>query len=225
MEAQTQTPTTSSLSQIPMSLTNLFQYISFTAPILVIFFITLFSIMQNNLEKGLIFNMGIVILSTLVYILKNVLKNKQSKFASPFCNILPAPFTVIASKGDNSNIFDAPSMSSAILSFSSTYLIYPMVNNNQHNFSLLVFLIGITSINVFVEYNQKCSGVMGLVLGILLGIIFGIVYYSILYMSKKSSLVYFSDPISNNVQCSKPTKQNFKCEVYKDGKPYQGSIK
>ena len=49
--------------------------------------------MQNNLEKGLIFNMGIVILSTLVYILKNVLKNKQSDAASPFCNILPAPFT------------------------------------------------------------------------------------------------------------------------------------
>ena len=212
------------LYQIPMSLTNLFQYISFTAPILVIFFITLFSIMQNNLEKGLIFNMGIVILSTLVYILKNVLKNKQSTNASPFCNILPAPFTVFGEVKDNKYIFDAPSMSSAILSFSSTYLIYPMINNNQHNFALLLFLIGITSINVFVEYHQKCSDVMGLVLGILLGIIFGIVYYSILYMSNKTNLVYFSDPISNNVQCSKPSKQNFKCEVYKDGKPYQSTI-
>ena len=222
MEQGTQTG--SSLSQIPMSLTNLFQYISFTAPILVIFFITLFSIMQNNLEKGLIFNMGIVILSTLVYILKNVLKNKQSTNASPFCNILPAPFTVFGEVKDNKYIFDAPSMSSAILSFSSTYLIYPMINNNQHNFALLLFLIGITSINVFVEYHQKCSDVMGLVLGILLGIIFGILYYSILYMSNKSNLVYFSDPISNNIQCSKPSKQNFKCEVYKDGKPYQSTI-
>ena len=220
------TQTGSSLSQIPMSLTNLFQYISFTAPILVIFFITLFSIMQNNLEKGLIFNMGIVILSTLVYILKNVLKNKQSTNASPFCNILPAPFTVFESRvtGAPSSIFDAPSMSSAILSFSSTYLIYPMINNNQHNFALLVFLIGITSINIFVEYDLKCCDVMGLVLGILLGIIFGILYYSILYMSNKSNLVYFSDPISNNIQCSKPSKQNFKCEVYKDGKPYQSTI-
>lgn len=214
-----------SLYQIPMSLTNLFQYISFTAPILVIFFITLFSIMQNNLEKGLIFNMGIVILSTLVYILKNVLKNKQNTNASPFCNILPAPFTVFGKDKGTTYIFDAPSMSSAILSFSSTYLIYPMINNNQHNFALLMFLIGITSINVFVEYHQKCSDVMGLVLGILLGIIFGILYYSILYMSNKTNLVYFSDPISNNVQCSKPSKQNFKCEVYKDGKPYQSTIK
>ena len=207
-------------SPIPMTLTNLFQYISFSAPILVIFFITLFSIMQNKLEKGLIFNMGIVILSAVVYILKNVLKNKQSQDASPFCNILPGPFTV----SSIDNVFDAPSMSSAILSFSSTYLIYPMLNNNQHNYSLLLFLIGITSVNAVVEYNNKCSDVMGLVFGILIGIIFAIVYYNLLYMSNKGNLVYFSDPISNNVQCSKPTKQNFKCEVYKDGKPYKGNI-
>jgi hypothetical protein len=205
---------------VPMTLTNLFQYISFTAPILVIFFITLFSIVQNNLEKGLIFNMGIVILSTIVYILKNVVKNKQSINASPFCNVIPGPFTV--SSGDI--VYDAPSMSSSILSFSSTYLIYPMINNNQHNYTLLVFLIGITSINAIVEYNQQCSDIMGLVFGVLLGIIFAIVYYNLLYMSKKGNLVYFSDPISNNVQCSKPTKQNFKCEVYKDGRPYHGVI-
>jgi hypothetical protein len=205
---------------VPMTLTNLFQYISFTAPILVIFFITLFSIMQNNLEKGLIFNMGIVILSTIVYILKNVIRNKQSEYASPFCNIMPGPFTVTS----DDNIFDAPSMSTSILSFSSTYLIYPMLNNNQHNYALLVFLIGITSINAAVEYNQNCSDIMGIVFGLLLGIIFAIVYYNILHMSKKSNLVYFSDTISNNVQCSKPTKQNFKCEIYKDGKPYNGTI-
>ena len=59
------------------------------------------------------------IVSTIVYILKTVLKNRQSEFASPFCNILPGPFTV---KGD-SGIFNAPSMSSSVLSFASTYLI------------------------------------------------------------------------------------------------------
>ena len=40
--------------QITMSLTNIFQYISFSAPLLIVFFITLYSIMQNNLERGLI---------------------------------------------------------------------------------------------------------------------------------------------------------------------------
>lgn len=198
---------------ITMSLTNIIEYISFSAPLLVVFFITLLSIAQNSLEKGIIFNMGIVILSSIVLLLKNVIKNKQSIFASPFCNILPSPFTV----KDIGVIYNAPSLSGAILSFSSTYLIYPMVINNQHNYSLLVFLIAITGINVVTEYNQKCSDIMGLVLGVLVGIFFGLLYYTLLYISTSSKFVYFADTISNNVQCSKPTNQQFKCQVYKNG--------
>ena len=205
--------------QITMSLTNIFQYISFSAPLLIVFFITLYSIMQNNLERGLIFNMGIVIVSTIVYILKNVLKNKQSDFASPFCNILPGPFTVKSIEG----IFNAPSMSSTVLAFASTYLIYPMIINSLNNLPLLVFLISVLAINSVVELQQNCTDIMGIVLGALVGILFGIVYYSVLIATKKSNLVFFTDPVSNNVKCSKPTKQNFKCQVYKDGKPYNST--
>jgi len=198
---------------ITMSLTNIFEYISFTAPLLVVFFITLLSIAQNSLEKGIVFNMGIVILSGIVLLLKNVIKNKQSILASPFCNILPSPFTVKAIGA----VYNAPSLSSAILSFSSTYLIYPMVINNQHNFSLLLFLIGVTAVNFVTEYNQKCSDILGLVLGLLIGVFFGLLYYSLLYISTKSKFVYFADSVSNNVQCSKPTNQQFKCQVYRNG--------
>lgn len=198
---------------ITMSLTNIFEYISFTAPLLVVFFITLLSIAQNSLEKGIVFNMGIVILSTIVLLLKNVIKNKQSIFASPFCNILPSPFTVKAIGA----VYNAPSLSSAILAFSSTYLIYPMVINNQHNYSLLLFLIGVTAINAVTEYSQKCSDIMGLLLGLLVGVFFGLLYYTMLYISTKSKFVYFADTISNNVQCTKPTNQQFKCQVYKNG--------
>jgi hypothetical protein len=200
---------------ITMSLTNVFEYISFTAPLLVVFFITLLSIAQNSLEKGLVFNMGIVILSGIVLLLKNIIKNKQSILASPFCNILPSPFTV----RDIGVIYNAPSLSSAILAFSSAYLIYPMVINGLHNFSLLVFLIAITAINTVTEYNQRCSDIMGIVLGLLIGISFGILYYTVLYISTQHKFVYFANTASDNVQCNKPTKQNFKCQVYSNGIP------
>ena len=58
---------------VAMTLTNLFQYISFISPILVIFFVTLYSITQNNLIRGVIFNMGIVIVSALVYMIKRII--------------------------------------------------------------------------------------------------------------------------------------------------------
>ena len=204
-------------THVPMTLTNLFYYISFTSPILVIFFITLFSIMVNNFAKGLIFNMGIVIVAVIVCILKNTVKNKQSPSASAFCNVIPFPFTV----RDGDIVYDAPSMSTSILSFSSTYIIYPMMLNRQQNYVLLLFLIVITLINVAVEYKQNCSNIMGLVLGLIVGIVCGILYYTMLFAANQHNLVYFSDTISNNLQCSKPTKQNFKCEFYKNGKPYK----
>lgn len=199
---------------ITMSLTNVIEYISFSAPLLVVFFITLLSIAQNSLEKGIIFNMGIVILSSIVLLLKNVIKSKQTVLASPFCNILPSPFTV----KDMGVIYNAPSLSGAILAFSSTYLIYPMIiNKNSINYPLLVFLLAVTAINGVSELNQKCSDIMGLVLGLLVGIIFGIVYYTLLYMAARGKYVYFADTVSNNVQCGKPTNQQFKCQVYQNG--------
>jgi len=211
---------------VAMTLTNLFQYISFISPILVIFFVTLYSITQNNLIRGVIFNMGIVIVSALVYMIKRIIKHPQSPHASPFCNVIPAPFTV----NDGATIYDVPSMSTSILSFASSYIISPMIFNNQINHSLVVFLSGITCINAVIEYNQKCSDIMGIVLGLLLGTTFGIIYYFAIFMSndqkRRGDLVYFSDTISNDVKCSKPTtKQNFKCEVYRNGKPYTGPNK
>ena len=208
------------LFNIHMSLTNILQYVSFSSPLLLVFFITLYSIVENNYLSGLIFNMGIVIISSIVYILKHVLKNKQQDDANPFCNVLPSPFSVRAyDENIGPHYYDSPSFSSAVLSFSATYLVYPMfINPSKRNNGLLVFSIVLVLINAVTEFLYKCSGVFGIVLGILLGIIFAILYYSLLASSEYSNkYLYFLDPISNNVQCSKPGNQNFKCKLYKNG--------
>ena len=174
--------------------------------------------MLNNFVKGIIFNMGILIVSGFVYLAKRLIKRKQSDYFSPICNIMPWPFTV----SNGGEIYDAPSMSTSILSFSSSYIIYPMIINNQVNYSLLVFLIVITCINAVVVYSQKCSGLIGIVVGLVLGILTAIGYYHAIALSEdKDKLVYFTDTISNNVKCGRPnTDQNFVCEVFKDGRSY-----
>ena len=206
---------------IKMTLTNLFQYISFTSPVLVIFFITLFSIMQNTMEKGLIYNIGILILGFLVTVLKYTAKQKQSPDASPFCNIMPWPFTNVSRTANE--ILSFPSMSTSILSFSSAYLIYPMIKNDQQNYQLLSFLIATTCINAAVEWSQKCGNIFEILGSIAIGASLGALYYFLLNLSNNSNLVYFSDTISNNVQCTRPSNQNFRCQVYKDGQPYKGT--
>ena len=207
------------LHNIHMSLTNVIQYVSFSSPLLLVFFITLYSIVQNNYLSGLIFNMGIVIISSIVYLLKHILKNKQQNAANPFCNVLPSPFSVRAfDENDGQVFYDSPSFSSAVLSFSAAYLIYPMIIKNQQNTGLLVFSIVLVLVNAVTEIMYKCCGLFGIVLGILLGILFAILYYSLLMSSNyTASYLYFNDTISNNTQCTKPGTQNFKCSLYKNG--------
>ena len=208
------------LFNIQMTLTNLFQYVSFSSPILIVFFITLYSIVQDKILSGLIFNMGIVLISSIVYILKHLLKNKQHSLANPFCNVLPSPFTVRSydNKNHTDYYYDSPSFSSSVLAFSATYLIYPMIIMNQQNVSLLVIAISLVLINAVTEVTYKCSGLFGVILGMLIGIIFAILYYSLLMSSDNTSkYLYFADKESNNTQCSKPGTQNFKCSLYKNG--------
>ena len=200
---------------ITLTLTNLFQFISFMAPLLIVFFIIMLSIINNTILKGLIFNIGIIITSTIIYLLKSIIKSKQHDFASPYCNLLPSPFTVSGSDG----IFNSPSLSSGIIGFVSSYLIFPMLTNNQLNPILLVFLIVLLSINGVVEFQNQCTNIGGIVLGVIVGILSGILYYSLIVSSGYKELVYFNSSLSNSVGCSKPGKQQFKCTFYKNGVP------
>lgn len=198
---------------ITFSLTNILKFISLMSPLLISFFMIMYSIITNNIVKGLLFMMGLVIISFLNYLLKNTLKSSQDPLASPFCNMLPAPFT-LRSEG---YIFNSPSMSSTIIGYTAAYLIFPMSINNQINPALLMFLIALLGINGSIELSDRCTNITGVVLGGIVGILFGIVYYSMLKMSGNERLAYFTQEISDNIQCSKPTDKQFKCKAYRDG--------
>jgi len=201
------------IKPMTISFTNITKYVSFMSPLLITFFMIMISIFNNNILKGVIFSMGLVIITFINYILKNTLKETQSPLASPFCNILPSPFTV---RGDN-NVFVSPGLSSTIIGYTCSYLIFPMKINNQLNPSLITFLIVLLCINGVVEIQDKCASIGGVVLGAIVGILFGILYYTLISTSGHRNLAYFSETISNNSQCSKPSAQKFKCEVYKNG--------
>tara|TARA_B100001093_G_C26850811_1_gene1025064 strand:+ start:2300 stop:2926 length:627 start_codon:yes stop_codon:yes gene_type:complete len=202
---------------ITLSLTNIFHFVSLLSPLFIIFFTIISSIVNNQLVKGLILNMGVVIVSGIIYLLKNILKTPQNKDASLFCNILPAPFTVTSQERDI--VYDNPSLASGVLSFVSTYLIYPMIINKQLNPSILLFMIILVAINLAVEYQLKCAGLMSSFMGILIGMIFAMIYYTILRLNNNEDLLYFTKTLSDNTQCGKPSDKTFKCTIYKNGQP------
>ena len=192
---------------ITMSLSNVFKFLSFMSPFLIIFFMIMYSLLNNTLVKGLLFIAGILIVTFINNILKTSLKSLQSPMASPFCNVLPNPFTV---KGDN-NVFDSPSLNSTLIGFTTSMLLFPMYQSKTLNAPLLVFLISLLCINGAVEVHANCTKPVGIILGTIVGVLFGILYYAAIKLSGNDELAYFSEESSNNIQCSKPSKQQFKC--------------
>jgi hypothetical protein len=54
-------------------------------------------------------------------------------------------------------------------------------------------------------------------LGSLVGFILGLVWFIIFYSTDHKDLLFFNAEPSNNVICSRPKKQTFKCLVYRNG--------
>ena len=204
-------------TDITLTLTNLLTFLTIMSPFLLTFFMLMMSIVNHSIVKGLLFLIGLVIIGFLTYLSKSILKEKQSILANPLCNILPMPFTTRGTSGGERVIFSSPILSTSLLGYIASYLIFPMYINNDVNHPLLIFLIGLFLINAVTELHKKCGTLGGVVLGGILGIAFGIIYYGMIAGSGYKDLAYFSEIKSSAEGCRKPTDQKFKCVVYKRG--------
>lgn len=195
------------IGPVRLTFSNLLTFLSFMSPFFVAFFMLLYSIINNNLVKALIYLSGLLIVTFINYILKTILKEKLVLTASPLCKILPAPFSLMR----GTDVYVSPSLNTTVLAYTFAYLVFPMTINNDINPSLLIFLTAFLLINATVEFMMKCISVSGILFGVAVGASFGILYYVLLHISGAKDLAYFTHIDSNNIQCSKPKKQKFKC--------------
>ena len=117
--------------------------------------------------------------------------------------------------------------STYILSFTLMYLIMPMImvssqsKINVMNYSVLGFFIFYIIMDLGIKLRLSCISSLfsGLVLGdIISGLFLGaIIAGPIMYGTNLKKFLYISELNSNKEVCSKPNKQQFKCQVYKDG--------
>lgn len=203
----------SNIYPITFTLTNIIKIISFMSPFLLSLTIILFSILNNKILQGLVLLIGIVIVTFINYLLKNIIKSKQSSTSSPFCNILPFPFTY----RDNESVYDSPSLGITVLAFIMSYLMFPMFTHGEINYAIIIFGVVFICLNGVVEFMDNCSQIGGIILGFIVGLILGILYYNLIVNSGHKDIAYFNDPISNNTQCSKPGPTKFRCKKYVRG--------
>ena len=122
---------------VNLTLTNIFYLVSFISPLLIVFYLIFSSLLSGFPMKGVLYFTGCILLTLLVVLTRNIIKNQQSDRASIICNTLPFPF------GQSDGIaYNAPYMNIVLLVFTFFYILLSMMYNiYAFNILLIIFLV------------------------------------------------------------------------------------
>jgi hypothetical protein len=123
--------------------------------------------------------------------------------------------------------------STYILTFTMMYFILPMImvssqsNTNAMNYGVLGLFISYITLDLFVKKSLLCipaffSSIVltNIVAGLFLGAILSLGMYS----TTLKQYLYINEINSNREVCSTPSKQQFRCNVFKDGTLVSSSL-
>lgn len=202
------------MAGIQLTLSNMMQLASLLAPVLLAFFFVMLSILNQNF-KGLVYIAGVLLATVLNIPIMNLIKSPISPDASLTCSLVEVPFLIN---------YNSPAPSSLLIAFTFAYLFLPMKANNQMNYAVISVLAVLFAMDAVTRITGKCTTLSGTILGALVGIIFGTIWYTVFHAVGADYLLYFDELDSNNVVCSKPSKQKFKCSVYKNGQLISSNV-
>jgi len=187
---------------------SLVNILSFYSPIIISFSILIFSIFSMALGKGLFFLFWLLVGTFLrigiLWLIPG--SNPYTQFDNSVCSIgeiLP---------------YDNSSYSIFVLLFTFFYISTPMFISNNINYVIITFFIIYIIFDILVKMTNGCikSGVniFGDIVG---GGGFGAAVAALIYSSPISSYLFINETSSDKEVCSMPSKQTFKCSVYKNG--------
>ena len=199
---------------IELTLSNVLQFFSFISPTLLVFFLFMSSLFNQNL-KGLVYLAGVLIASLINILFMNMIGSGRDENEAFSCSIFDIPHV---------SQYNSPYPSSLILAFTLAYLVLPMNYNKQMNYAALGFLLCLLGVDIMTKVQNKCTTYAGAILGGLVGFLLGTLWYIFFHGAGFDSLLYFDELRSDNVVCSRPSKQTFKCSVYKNGQLISSNI-
>ena len=177
-----------------LSYYSLFSFLGTMIPFICVFFLTMFSIVNRQLLNVIVYLFGIFITSGIIVLLAMVFRLEKLNNANPLCDLLTFPFM---SKSISTR-YPNPHLNTGILAYSIGYtLLGPCIDNikNPPIIALVLFLL-LHFIYLKLEYQYKCSTLLGLFTGTMLGITIGCIYYLIIKINN-SELLYNREKIDN----------------------------
>jgi hypothetical protein len=201
------------------NITQICYSLSFYSPIIICVSIVLFSMFTSSIGKAFAFFVCIAIITFIRIIVFKGFKSNQDFGSNEMPNICLTGLSELFIPKD-------VTYSTFILSFTMMYLITPMImiytqnKMNFINYRILAFFLAYIALDLFVKNQLKCIQLFSsLVIGnILSGLFLGAVISGIImYGSTLKSYLYINEINTNKEACSRPSKQQFKCRVFKDG--------
>ena len=189
-----------------LNFSNLMQFFAAISPILLAFCLVMISIFNSDI-KGMVYLGGILIASLINLLILNSLKIKSDKIIPPYCNLIEFPF--------NLNEYISPAFNSMFIAFTLAYLYMPMQYVSGINYPVLIFITSLLVLDAGTKISGGCTTFGGVMLGSLVGFVLGLLWFIAFYSTGHEDLLFFNAEPSNNVICSRPKKQTFKCLVYK----------
>lgn len=186
---------------------NIFNSLSFYSPLILISSIFMFSMFTATLSKfGWFLLWGFVITCLRWIVYKPFDTGKPSA-----CNtFIPYDYTY----------------STYILSFTMMYFIFPMImvtkqnNINSINYGVLAVFIGYIALDLFIKRSAACINSYFsqlVIIDLISGMFFGILISLSMYSTSLKGSLFINEINSNREVCSMPSKQQFKCSLYKNG--------
>lgn len=205
---------------------NIFNSLSFYSPIIICVSIIVFSMFTASMEKAFVFFVWIFIITFIRIIVFKGFKSSDSP-------AIAIPEVCLTGLSELFIPMDV-TYSTYILTFTMMYFITPMVmvstqnKVNALNYGVLAFFIAYIVLDLFIKNTLSCiPGIFSrLVIGDVLSGLFlgGVISGIIMYGSSLKSYLYINEINTNKEVCSMPSKQQFRCNVYKNGEIVGSSI-
>ena len=183
-------------------------YISLLAPTIISLFIITASVLNHDL-KGIIYLCGLLCTLMIAIASKSGFRGLIPANAHIACNIF--------SDGFPNSQYSNPSLDTVSLVFTTVYMCLPMLLNKTMNWTIFTLMLLFTSLNAAFRFKLNCNKPMDVVIGIIIGALCGFGYWTLIKSRGGGKYLYFANTKSNNVVCKKPSDQQFKCTVYKNG--------
>jgi hypothetical protein len=197
---------------------NMFNSLSFYSPLIICVSVVVFSMFTATMEKAFVFFMWIFVITFLRIIVFKGIGTKSQENNIP--DVCLTGLTQIFIPKDIT-------YSTYILSFTLMYFLMPMImlskqsNTNAINYGVLAFFIAYIALDLFIKKSLSCIPAFfsTLVIGDILSGVFlgGIISGLIMYGTTLKSYLYINEINANKEVCSMPSKQQFKCRVFKNG--------